>query len=617
MKSQEMQVIMKVRIRTIWDKLMPYVSREQCFLIFLYQAFTAYLENMQGGIRWRKDNVRESGRIEDLMQLGAILKGASGYELEQAAGDFEESIAWKAIAEDRACEIIVRELRDILDRFIQSCDDLERVITILEELTPELDGLQFTPESVNRMFAAIPVNEGTVSIAELYCGLAGTGLAVYDELSADGSRVNMACEEQRKLYCDISRIRMFCHGIERPGVFCHDILKDGKEEVLPGETGDGYDLVIADLPKGKNRNALADNHEKMYREWWSIQRILDRTGDQGKAIILVTKGALVRQLEKEIRENLTEADWLEAVITLPANMYASTHLGFELLVINKRKPPRYRGKVFMADISGAEYGGTAGNEIPREVIRDLQKAYAGLEEHELFSAVVSLKKIREMEYSWNPFLYLRFGRSEEGAKTVELGEIAEIMRGAQITKEEEQIYSVQPTHYWLNIRNLEEGGISFEESSMIRAKSPDWERKFGIQEDDIIMTSKGSVLKICIVTPDMPRAFLCGNLTRIRVDQSKYSPYVLYEFLNSEEGRTVLDSIQTGTTIKVFNNTNLSRLRVPDYKNARELQQQFKRIYQEYRIAVQEAESRFETKRQELLSELRRYGEEKDERYFY
>lgn len=65
---------------------------------------------------------------------------------------------------------------------------------------------------------------------------------------------------------------------------------------------------------------------------------------------------------------------------------------------------------------------------------------------------------------------------------------------------------------------------------MIRAKSPDWERKFGIQEDDIIMTSKGSVLKMCIVTPDMPKAFLCGNLTRIRVDQTKYSPYVLYEF---------------------------------------------------------------------------------------
>ena len=193
---------------------------------------------------------------------------------------------------------------------------------------------------------------------------------------------------------------------------------------------------------------------------------------------------------------------------------------------------------------------------------------------------------------------------KDSRKTVELGEIAEIMRGAQISKEEEKIYAEQATHYWLNIRNIEEGDISFEESSRIRAKSPDWERKFGIQEDDIIMTSKGSVLKMCIVTPDMPKAFLCGNLTRIRVDQRKYSPYVLYEFLNSKEGRNVLNSIQSGTTIKVFNNTNLSRLPVPDYENPGELQQQLKRIYQEYRMSVKEAESRFETERKKLLSNL-------------
>lgn len=107
-----------------------------------------------------------------------------------------------------------------------------------------------------------------------------------------------------------------------------------------------------------------------------------------------------------------------------------------------------------------------------------------------------------------------------------------------------------------------------------------------------------------IVTPDRPKAFLCGNPTRIQVDQTKYSTYVLYEFLNSEERRNVLNSIQSGTTIKVFNNTNLSRLPVSDYENPEELQMQFKQIYQEYRMSVKEAESRFETERKKLLSDL-------------
>lgn len=176
---------------------------------------------------------------------------------------------------------------------------------------------------------------------------------------------------------------------------CHDILKAGKEETLSGKPEAGYDLVIADLPKGNNRSALTDNHERMYREWLSIQSVLDRVGDKGKAVILVTKGALVRQMEKEIRESLTEADWLEAVITMPANLYASTHLGFELLVFNKWKPPEYRGKVFMADISSMEHGGSACSEISRETVRELQRAYADFKEYDLFSAVVSLEEIRK------------------------------------------------------------------------------------------------------------------------------------------------------------------------------------------------------------------------------
>lgn len=39
-------------------------------------------------------------------------------------------------------------------------------------------------------------------------------------------------------------------------------------------------------------------------------------------------------------------------------------------------------------------------------------------------------------------------------------------------------------HFWLNIRNIENDEIVFDENSMIRAKAPDWEQKFGIQDED-------------------------------------------------------------------------------------------------------------------------------------
>ena len=164
--------------------------------------------------------------------------------------------------------------------------------------------------------------------------------------------------------------------------------------------------------------------------------------------------------------------------------------------------------------------------------------------------------------------------------------------------------SRQATHYWLNIRNLGDNEIFFDKDSMLREKYSDWEQKFGIKDEDIILTSKGSVLKICIVEPNMPKAFLCGNLTRIRVNKEKYSPYVLYEYLNSQKGRAVLESIQSGTTIKVLNNINLKKLPVPIYENVKEKGEQLKQIYQDYRMEERVVRRRFEERRSQLLEQL-------------
>ena len=614
---------MEMYIKDIWWKLRTWVSREQSFLIMLYLAFAVYLEQTETErgreetelrtdpgsrlVTRSRSGWRETEDLKGLRRLRNIFEEISEYELERTADELEESITWKELAGEKKCAALVRDLNRELKKFIQSREDLEKVITILEELPPELDGLQLTPKSVNRLMAVLPVNPGTSSMAALYAGLGGTGLTVFDRRSGAGGIMRMVCEEQRKLYCDLTRIRMFCHGIPQPKVLQRDIL-----EPEAGDSQGGFDLVLADLPKGKNESMLAGKQgsltgrrEKLYAEWVSIQRILERVNDRGKAMIVVTKGALVRQREQELRAILTRRDWLEAVITLPANLYASIHTGFELLVLNKQKPAGYQGRVFMAELKEKKQKGGGLHEISEEMISRLQKAYENLEEHAGFSVVVSLEEIAEKEFSWNPFLYLRWKTAGyKSRRTVALGTVATIIRGAQITKKEEEMYSRQATHYWLNIRDLEDGRISFPEHSRLRAKASDWEEKFGIQEGDIIMTSKGSVLKICMVEPGMPKAFLSGNLTRIRVNPEKYSSCVLYEFLTSQEGREALDSIQSGTTIKIYNKTNLSRLQIPYYENARELQEQFRQVYEEYRTSMQEIRQKFISDRERLLKKL-------------
>lgn len=581
-----------IGMKKSWNELVSYVSKEQVFRVFLYLGITAYLKNTNQGTPVNDGEIPD---IRSLKQLGKILGEIPGDEIRRAAKDFEDSIDWELFVNQEKCCVLLSKLKKSLEHSVKSYRELKEWVSYLSE--QGLDDLNLTPESINKLIAALPVNETTVSVADFFCGLSGTGLTLLEEYKKAGMQVKLTGIEQRKLYCDISRLLMFCYGIERPEVIQTDIIKEQGENT--------YDLVIADLPKGKNEsmyvhagNNFLGDRETVFAEWVAIQQALNQVTETGKAMLVVTKGALVRQREKEIRKILTKRDWLEGVITLPANLYAGTQLGFELLVFNKCKPAAYREKVFFADLSDEE-------QISNGAMKRIKKGYRELKGELPYSVVVPLKKIEEKEFSWNPFLYLQMKkRGQEERGEILLGEIAEIHRGAQVSKWDEASLSVEPTHYWLNIRNIGEQGIFYDAGSMIRAKTPDWEEKFGIQKDDIILTSKGAVLKICMVERDMPKAFLCGNLTRIRVDPDKYSPYILYEYLKSEDGQVALECIQSGTTIKVLNNTNLKGMSVPYYRNFKEKGEQLREIYEQYREAEKEIKSRFEEQRNKLLKEL-------------
>ena len=63
----------------------------------------------------------------------------------------------------------------------------------------------------------------------------------------------------------------------------------------------------------------------------------------------------------------------------------------------------------------------------------------------------------------------------------------------------------------------------------------------------------------------LPEAFASGNITILRTNREKYDPYVLFEYLNSSQGMLELEKIQSGTTIRILNNTNLKTFQIPVY----------------------------------------------------
>lgn len=594
-------------VKYYWGQLESFLTKEQNFFAGLYLCFTAYLKKKQ------KQEVLQEYNVEDvrsLKQLREIFKYVPGYELKRAVNDFEESINWELLQENKKCRTFLCDYACVLDRQITDLKDLEEVVAVLCELASGMDGFMVTPLCVNRLLAQLAGERQYHGIGEFCCGLSGMGIAVYEKVAVRCPETFLTGEDNRQIYCDISQIRMFCHGIERPQVFCND--------VLTGKNGqDTFELVMADLPKGNNEsisylemkemgNEMAEVTGSVFSEWGYIYKLLERVSECGKAFIIATKGALVRQRENELRGRLIERDWLDAVITLPEGLYTGTYLGFELLIFDKKKPEKHKDKVFFADLTGKGVRNKRRYVIQEEDIFEIAEAYMQFEDWEKTAVIRTREEIKESEYSWNPYLHLRLQKIQNQWKqTVELSKVAEVVRGAQISKNEEEELTQNPTHYWLNIRNIGNGKITPDESVKLAPKSEKWEEKFGLREDDIVITSKGTELKICIVPPDFPPAFLCGNLTRIRADKTRIHPYVLYEFLSSEEGRISLESIQTGTTIRVLNNTNLMKMMVPIYEEGQMIGERLKEIYIQYQKELERATREFETDREEMLSILK------------
>ena len=112
-----------------------------------------------------------------------------------------------------------------------------------------------------------------------------------------------------------------------------------------------------------------------------------------------------------------------------------------------------------------------------------------------------------------------------------LKEVAEILQGVQVSASDIEVLKRNAIHYFLNVKNIQDGEILYNDEERIRDKKVNWHGKYDIQASDIIMTTKATTAKAVIVSDDFQPAFISNNLTIIRVNQDKYSPYVLLKYL--------------------------------------------------------------------------------------
>lgn len=604
---------MPYQLKHFWDENHGLFPGDTGQKLLLYTAF------VQSFCYQYQIPFESSSQLEGL--LPKLFRQISGYEIKDAAVTFDSAMPWGLLHENPRLTHELTQINNYLYRAACATPTwLRRQVDELLELDHTFSGATVTPPSIRSLIAQLAAEMPARQIIELCSGTCLLGLQIWEALGSDPLTPCYG-EEINSFLCAFSRLLLFLCGVEKFSVKERNIM-DALPE--PQDQFTGPCIYVADFPLAGNRtfpvsedDPLFDGKQvKLYADWLLIRSVLNRMRSGDRAFLLVTKGALVRQNERILREHLVRQGWLEAVIKLPAGLYPNHNLPLNLLICQKGRNTMRQDQIFFADLSSFSTPGTRRTRmLSQSGISRLCEAFRKYSDEDGFSKVASSQDILLGEFSLYPSVYL--AKSGTTAEQLRIKDIAVVVRGLQLPKGNPAVQ--QTPRYLLNIRDLQDGEIHYENTDQIEAENPAWDEKYLIQEDDIILTSKGSALKLAIVPPDPPAAYISGNLTLIRVKPALYSPYILYEYLTSEEGLNTLNLIQTGTTIRVLGSGNLEQLAIPVYDRSlsTDVGLALKQAALQYQHDLERIKQTYFNQKEALLSQLSQGKELKNEPSVY
>lgn len=173
----------------------------------------------------------------------------------------------------------------------------------------------------------------------------------------------------------------------------------GRDELLKG---DPYGRFGFGLPPQKTA------------DWAWIQHMFATLKDDGRLGIVLDNGVLFRGgQEGEIRKKFLEKDYIDAVIALPSNLFYNTPSPGCILIINRAKDAKRKGKVLFIYAANDYNEGKAQNFLRPEDLKKIWDAFDDHKDIEKYAKVASLEDIANNDYNLNVTRYVDVTEPEE------------------------------------------------------------------------------------------------------------------------------------------------------------------------------------------------------------
>lgn len=336
-----------------------------------------------------------------------------------------------------------------------------------------------------------------------------------------------------------------------------------------------------------------------------VQHSIASLKSTGKAALVVPHGALFRgATEGKIREQIIKEDIIEAVIGLPANLFYGTGIPTAILIINKNKKEELKNKILIINAEEGFEKGRVKNALRQEDMEKIIRTYLNLNEVEGYSTLVDVFDIQQNDWNLLPLRYFDRVEVETDIGKVKvhkdrygqlirknLGEIADVQRGINVSKDEFE--EINPSHYLINLSNVDKNGnIVLEDIRGVKL-SPKKAKEYELVPGDILISSRGTALKVTVIGEmDLPLVF-SSNFTRIKLyDNQKYSPSFIKIFLEGPIGQYYLKAFQTGTVVTVLSTKDIASITIPEvpFERQVEVSEQILKSDQEYEEMVKAAQ---------------------------
>lgn len=289
----------------------------------------------------------------------------------------------------------------------------------------------FTPVSAGTIMADILYDDTPTERVTIYDPAAGSGTLLLCMANAIGVRncmlysqdISQKSSQFLRMNLILNRLSSSLHNVIEGNTMINPYHKDGDELKT-------FDFVIsnppfnmnfsADVPVLENDkfnrffagvpNIPSTKKEKMAIYLVFLQHIIASLNERGKAAVVVPTGFLTAQngIPKKIREKLIKENWLNGVISMPSNIFATTGTNVSLMFINKAKE---NDDIFLMDAS--ELGSKVKIDDNQRTILSNEETdkityyFKNRKEEDGFTIAVTRDKIVKKNYSFSPGQYFK------------------------------------------------------------------------------------------------------------------------------------------------------------------------------------------------------------------